>query len=64
MTDDTKQTYRYDFANNLSAVVRQTDGDTIGQYVFDGLGRRVRKVVEDVSDTMNGTTLYYYDGLR
>jgi len=64
LADDKTNTYYYDFANHLVCAVRQSDSDTIGEYTYDALGRRVKKVVADVSDTLDGTTLFYYDGLR
>ncbi len=64
LTDDETNTYYYDFANHLVCAVRQSDSDTIAEYTYDALGRRVKKVVSDVSDTLDGTTLFYYDGLR
>jgi len=64
LMDDETYTFHYDWANHLVCAVKQTTGDTVGEYVYDALGRRVKKVVDDVSDTLDGTTLYYYDGLR
>jgi len=64
LTDDETNTYLYDFANHLVCAVRQSDSDTIAEYTYDALGRRVKKVVSDVSDTLDGTTLFYYDDLR
>jgi RHS repeat-associated protein len=64
LIDDETYKFYYDFANHLVAVVRQSDSDTIAQYTYDALSRRVKKVVDDVSDTLDGTTLFYYDGLR
>jgi RHS repeat-associated protein len=61
---DETYTFAYDFANHLVKVVRQSDSKTIGQYTYDALGRRVKKVVDDVNDTLDGTRLFYYDGLR
>ena len=48
----------------MRTVIRQSDSKTIAEYTYDALGRRVKKIVDDDSDTLDGTTLYYYDGLR
>ena len=64
LIDDETYTFAYDFANRLVKVTRKNDSAVVGQYTYDSLGRRVKKVVDDVSDTLDGTTLFYYDGLR
>ena len=63
LTDDGTYTFSYDFANHLVKAVRKSDSATIGEYLYDALGRRVKKVVTN-TDTYDGTTLFYYDGLR
>ena len=57
LTNDGTRKYFYDFANRL---VRVTDsaGVEIARYVYDALGRRIRKVVGGT------TTSFLHDGAR
>jgi len=64
LLDDGTYIFAYDYANHLVKVTRKSDSTVIAQYAYDALGRRAKKIVADVSDTLDGTTLYYYDGLR
>jgi hypothetical protein len=63
LTDDGTYTFAYDYANHLVKAVKKTGSLTVGEYLYDALGRRVKKVVTK-TDTWDGTTLFYYDGLR
>jgi RHS repeat-associated protein len=63
LTDDGTYNFAYDSANHLVRVVRKSDTAVIGEYLYDALGRRVKKVITN-SGHLNGTTLFYYDGLR
>ena len=56
-TDDSIQTYYYDFENRLTAVVRNFDGQTLGEYRYDPFGRRVKKIIDNGSTVIN----YLYD---
>ncbi|MGB2698349.1 MAG: RHS repeat-associated core domain-containing protein [Candidatus Zixiibacteriota bacterium] len=58
LIDDDINTYEYDYENRLIRVIRKSDGDTLGEYRYDALGRRIEK------DTAGVTTGYLYDGDR
>src|SRR5579871_2586562 len=63
LIDDGVRLYQYDAFNRLIAVTRKRDGQVIAQYLYDALGRRVRKVVSNgglSGDILNGTTDYLY----
>lgn len=63
LDDDSTNTYEWDFSNRLRTVTRKADEQIIARYTYDAPGRRVQKQVSN-SDSLNGTTAYYYDGLR
>ncbi|MBL8792802.1 MAG: hypothetical protein JNM56_02755 [Planctomycetia bacterium] len=63
LVDDGEFTYAWDFANRLVSVIRKADGLTVGAYLYDSAGRRIRKVVTN-SGSLNGTTDFYLDGWR
>ena len=44
LTSDGTQTYYYDCENHLTKVVRNSDGQTLGEYKYDPFGRRVQKI--------------------
>ncbi len=58
LTDDGTHLYKYDFRNLLHEVRLKSTGALVATYVFDAVGRRVRKTVGGV------VTNYVYDGLR
>ncbi len=62
---DAMFTYEYDFANRLKKVTRNSDGLLIAAYHYDahGTGRRIGKIVTNMSE-LNGNTGYYYDGIH
>jgi len=56
-------TYKYDAWNRLVEVQRKAaagDPQTIAAYTYDGLGRRIKKVVSNSGDR-DGTQWFYYD---
>ena len=55
LTDDGTQTYYYDCENQLTKVVRNSDGEMLGEYTYDPFGKRIQKTTDDV--TIN----YVYD---
>jgi len=59
------RTYAWDALNRLVQVNRVSDGAVIGQYVYDALSRRIRRVVSNgglSGDIPNGTTDFLYAG--
>jgi len=60
LIDDGTNTYLYDCHNHLIKVTRNSDGYVLGEYFYDGLGRRMRK------DTEDGTVSerHLYDGIH
>jgi RHS repeat-associated protein len=65
IADDGIRTYAYDALNRLTTVKRKSDGATIGQYTYDAIGRRIRKVVSNggLSGTIaNNIYRYISDG--
>ncbi|MCP4589426.1 MAG: hypothetical protein GY842_01650 [bacterium] len=62
LTDDGTYKYVYDAWNRLAKVTAQSDTDiTLQTAKYDGLGRRVEKVVTNSGDH-DGTWRYYYHG--
>ncbi len=49
------QTYYYDCENQLTKVVRDSDGETLGEYTYDPFGKRIQKITNGI------TTNYIYD---
>ncbi|MFQ5528314.1 MAG: RHS repeat-associated core domain-containing protein [Thermoanaerobaculia bacterium] len=62
-TDDGTLAFEWDYRNRLRRVTRKSDGRPLAVYVYDALGRRVRKTVTNTGAT-DGVTDYYYDGRR
>ncbi|HMM79032.1 MAG TPA: RHS repeat-associated core domain-containing protein [Pyrinomonadaceae bacterium] len=57
ITDAEGRTFTYD-GENKQIEVRNSGSSTIGQYYFDGNGKRVKKVVQSTGET----TVFVYDG--
>ncbi|HEX4053706.1 MAG TPA: RHS repeat-associated core domain-containing protein, partial [Tepidisphaeraceae bacterium] len=67
LANDGTREFFWDALNRLLEVKRVSDGAIIGQYVYDALNRRIRKVVSNggLSTTIpNGTTDCIYLGWR
>lgn len=69
LVQDEQFMYEYDFANRLRRVIRNSDGENIGQYNYDahranslmrGSGRRIAKVVSNSSD-LDDNVRYLHD---
>jgi YD repeat-containing protein len=61
IADDGIRTFAYDAFNRLTTVTRKSDGDTIAQYTYDALGRRIVKIVSNgglSGSIATGTTRY------
>lgn len=64
LIDDGQMRYTYDAWNRLVKVTRKQDTDIVIQTAeYDGLGRRVSKVVTKSGD-LDGTFVYYYADTR
>ena len=66
LTDDGENyKYVYDFRNRLVQAKRRGDDSLLAEYSYDGLNRRIRKVVYDTDgETEISDTRYLYDGWR
>ena len=66
LTDDGENyKYVYDFRNRLVQAKRRGDNSLLAEYSYDGLNRRIRKVVFDTDgETELSDTRYLYDGWR
>ncbi|MCK6466501.1 MAG: hypothetical protein L6Q93_16885, partial [Phycisphaerae bacterium] len=64
LVDDGQMRYTYDAWNRLVKVTRKQDTDIVIQAAeYDGIGRRVQKVVTKSGD-LDGTFVYYYADTR
>ncbi len=64
LSNDGLRSYIYDAFNRQIQVTRVSDSAVIAAYTYDGLGRRIRKVVTNggITGTIpNGTSDYLYD---
>jgi RHS repeat-associated protein len=64
LTDDGALLLEYDPFNRLKRVKNKSNSQTVGEYTYDAMGRRVRKVITNggITGTLtNGTTDYLYD---
>ncbi|MCX6623359.1 MAG: hypothetical protein NTY38_20295, partial [Acidobacteria bacterium] len=59
LINDGTMLYVHDEENRLTMVKRKSDGFVLGQYQYDALGRRVRRV-----DAFGTETRYFYDDWR
>ena len=70
--DDDTRLYKYDALNRVVEVKRKSDDEIIGQYTYDALGRRIRRVIPVIADSKGGltgeipadTTDYLYNGAQ
>lgn len=62
VTQDAGYNYAYDEENRLTQVVRRSDSAVVGEYVYDALGRRVKKVADP--NHILSTNVYFYDESR
>ena len=60
LVDDDVHTYEYDYENRLTRVTRKADGQVMGEYQYDALGRRVVKIA--YLPALKETRLFYDDG--
>ena len=63
-SEDTRYTYAYDEENRLTAVTRKADSRLVGQYQYDALSRRIRKIADAATPAVPVETRYFYDGAR
>lgn len=63
LTDDGEHLFTWDYKNRLRRVSSKTSGNVIATYTYDGLGRRVRRVIA-AGQPSEGTTDFYLDGWR
>ena len=64
LANDGVRSYEWDALNRLITVRRVSDTEIIGEYVYDALNRRIRKIVSNggLSGTIpNGTTDFIYN---
>ncbi|BBJ24476.1 RHS repeat-associated core domain-containing protein [Candidatus Nitrotoga sp. AM1P] len=64
-SEDTLYNYAYDEENRLTAVTRKSDSKLVGQYQYDALSRRVKKIADPALGPPTPTeTRYFYDDAR
>lgn len=64
-SEDTLYHYAYDEENRLTAVTRTSDSKLVGQYQYDALSRRVKKIADPALGPPTPTeTRYFYDAAR
>jgi RHS repeat-associated protein len=56
LKNDGTRSYAWDALNRLMQVKRTSDNAIIGQYVYDALNRRIRKVIPDLGGGLGGLT--------
>ena len=56
--------YAYDEENRLTAVTRKSDLRVVGQYQYDALSRRVKKIADPPAVSSPTETRYFYDAAR
>ena len=61
---DTRYTYAYDEENRLTAVTRKSDSRLVGQYQYDALSRRIKKIADAATPSIPVETRYFYDNAR
>jgi YD repeat-containing protein len=61
--DENGYHYYYDYENRLTKITDPNDINSIAEFVYDALGRRVQAILYD-GGVANSTTNYYYDGWR
>jgi len=61
LLNDGTYKYTYDAWNRLVKATLQDASKVVQVAEYDGLGRRIRKVVNNAGD-LDGTTVYYYNG--
>lgn len=68
LTDDGTLLLEYDALNRLARVKRESDQDTLAEYIYDAGNRRQRKIVSNGGVTENssldGTAQFVYHGWR
>ena len=62
LQEDERYIYEYDEENRLIAVTRKSDGQLVGEYQYDALGRRVVKLANPAG--IPTETRYFYDGAK
>ena len=63
-SEDGLYRYAYDEENRLTAVTRKADSRLVGQYQYDALSRRVKKIADPPPISSPVETRYFYDGAR
>lgn len=64
LIDDGTRLFAYDAFNRVTTVKRQSDDQTIGQYVYDAFGRRIRRTISNgglSGNISNGTNNCFYN---
>ena len=63
-SEDGLYRYAYDEENRLTAVTRKSDNRLVGQYQYDALSRRVKKIADPPAVSSPTETRYFYDDAR
>ncbi|MBI3271937.1 MAG: RHS repeat-associated core domain-containing protein, partial [Planctomycetes bacterium] len=64
VTDDGRNTYTYNWRNQIVRAHRKSDGKLIAHYLYDAFGRRERKYTIDVEGMEAGWVDFLLDGYR
>ena len=66
LTDDGGRLFSYDYKNRLVSVRNKADNNPIANYEYFADGRRARKTVfaKTIPNSIEKTTLYFWDGLQ
>ena len=62
--EDARYLYAYDEQNRLTVVTRKADSRVVGQYQYDALSRRVKKVADPALVSSPAETRYFHDDAR
>lgn len=63
-SEDGLYRYAYDEENRLTGVTRKADSRLVGQYQYDALSRRVKKIADPAGLSSPAEARYFYDDAR
>jgi len=63
-SEDGQYRYVYDEENRLTSVTRKSNNRVVGQYQYDALSRRIKKIADPTTISSPVETRYFYDDAR